>query len=536
MGGGRWSLRHRVEPLADDEARTLFLDIAGTIPPGDPHLAELLHELGGVPLAICLTARRAARRTELAGLWAEWQRVGVDLAQWQGRNPSRLTSVARSIELSLRSPRLPTSGHRLLRILAQVLRPSCRQWPAPSHRLFAILGQLPAGLAPVDQDALLGREAFAAEDGLIAVGLAYHRVGRLDLLPPVRDHARRACLPKGADAVAWCRHFLTLARQQGDRILRGAGGAEALGRLAPEVANLEAALRAAAGMSLRKIAVAAVYATSQLLRASGAGSIAALRVLAWDCRNASDVRGEADCYLYAGVVASDRSDHVEARSLYEQACPLYQQVGDVQGEANCIRCLGDVALGRSDHGEAQVLYEQARLLYREVSDVQGEANCIQCLGDVALRRADHAGARVRYEQARLLYQEVNDVHGEASCIRSLGDIALRHSDYAKARALHEQARPLFQQAGDLLGEANCVLGLSRVAQAEGDAAAARALAAKALALYEHLHATQHVAIAHEDIARVTTGAECAEHVAAARAAWASMDLPDEAARVEREFA
>jgi hypothetical protein len=39
--------------------------------------------------------------------------------------------------------------------------------------LFAVLGQVPAGLAATDRDTLLGDEAFAAEDGLLAVGLAY---------------------------------------------------------------------------------------------------------------------------------------------------------------------------------------------------------------------------------------------------------------------------------------------------------------------------------------------------------------------------
>ncbi len=41
-----------------------------------------------------------------------------------------------------------------------------------------------------------------------------------------------------------------------------------------------------------------------------------------------------------------------ARAAYEQALPLYLQVGDVLGEANCISRLGDIALARSDHDGA----------------------------------------------------------------------------------------------------------------------------------------------------------------------------------------
>ncbi len=553
VGGARWSPRHPVAPLSDPDARALFLEITGAAKSTDPDLPAFLGALGGVPLAICLTARRAARHPTLAGLWGEWGRLGPEVASLTTGTRHRLTSVKHSIALSLGSSRMTPDA----------------------HRLFAILGQCPAGLAPQDREALLGDTAFAAGEALCGTGLAHLRADeRLDLLPPVRDHARRAHPPTDDDASGWCRHFLDRACIEGEKILRD-GGAEALAALTPEVANIDATLRAAPGLGLRRLAVAALNGVSRLLSASGAGSPAALSVLADACRADDDRESEAEClYRYGSVtynrsdhdtaslaqqaaavlyhdlemprdeayciyslgdIALDRSDHEGARARYEEALPLYRRVGDVLGEAYCIYSLGDIALDRSDHEGAGARYEEALPLFRRVGDVLGEANCIKGLGDIALRRSDHEGAGARYEEALPLYRRVGDVLGEANCIKSLGDIALRRSDHEGAGARYEEALPLFRRVGDVVGEANCLLGQGRVAAWLGDKASARSQAEAGLALYQRMHRLDNIAIAHEDLAAVTEGAERAAHVAAAVAAWREMGLEDQAARVERRF-
>jgi tetratricopeptide (TPR) repeat protein len=339
-------------------------------------------------------------------------------------------------------------------------------------------------MAREDRAALLGNDATEAARQLLAIGLAVSADGRLDLLPPVRDAARRLAPATEAETDRWCRHYLGLFTELGPSI-GATGGAEAVARLAPEVANLDAAF-AASLAERRPIAVAAADGLRDLLRITGLGRPAVLHDLAVSCHAASDLAGEARCRFAAGMVAFYRSDHEAARAAYEQALPLYRQVGDVLGEANCIQSLGDIALRRSDHDAARAAYEQALPLYRQVGAVLGEANCIKSLGDIALARSDHDAARAAYEQALPLYRQVGDVLGEANCIQSLGDIALRHSD-------HDAARAAWQQA---------------------------------LTLYTRIPEPYSIGWTHHRLARIATGAQQAAHIAAARQAWTSIDRPD----------
>src|SRR5207344_1979411 len=135
----------------------------------DPHLPLFRSALEGIPLAIELVARRAFGTTSLAELWNQWTKIGSDLAVHPDFDAGRLTSLPHSIELSLKSSRMTETA----------------------HRLFRLLGQLPAGIVAEDRDELLGPEGFRAEEALRRIGLAFLRGHRLDLLSPIRDHAQR---------------------------------------------------------------------------------------------------------------------------------------------------------------------------------------------------------------------------------------------------------------------------------------------------------------------------------------------------------
>ncbi len=501
--GLRWTREITLEPLAADDARALFLDVAHKIPDNDPNLPELLDVLGGVPLAVSLVALRAAARNRVLELWEEWQRVGVALAIRPGVPPSPVSSLDKSCSISLASCRCDDKG----------------------RRLFRLLGQLPAGMARVDRVTLLGDDAFEAESQLLAVGLAFLRGDRLDLLPPVRDFARRHEPPLGPDADLWREHYLSLAREDASKIgfKDGVGIAE---QLVFEQANIEAAIEACIAARDVRAAMEALDGFYRLVVTTGRGSSMVISQLAEACREKADLTAEANCMRRIGNMSLWRSDLTSARVALERALELYRQADDPLGEANCVKGLGDMVLERGELITAENSFKLAMDLYRDVQQSRGRADCLLGLAEVRLAREDFPAAQDALSAALAIYREAGVVLGQANCIKGLGDIDLAHEEYAAARTEYEEARELFCKAGNKRGEAECMMRLGDVALKRLDYANARLAYQDALPLFHLARNGRGIGATNARLATIAIGTEREKFLEEAREAWTSIGRLD----------
>ncbi len=460
--GLHWRDFSMLSPLPLPDARRMFLAVAGTGFAADPHLDALLAGLDGVPLAVELMGYAAQGQPALDGVTERWRQERTGMLQRMGGGRREL-SVAVSVETSI-TTRLMT-GH--------------------GRRLLSLLGVLPDGTARPDLATLLPDGGLAAADVLRQLGLAFDEGDRLRTLAPVREHTAASHPPQPADLDRAVSHYAQLAAIIGKQV-GGSQGSQAAVRLQAETGNIAAMLQKAAALDRIDQLTAAVCGLARYWQLTGLTQTKLLDVAEKAIQAHGTARQQADTWLALGGLAMARSDHDTARARYEQALPLYQQVGAILGQANCIKGLGDIALERSDHDTARARYQQALPLYQQVGDILGEANCIQSLGDIALRRSDHDTARARYQQALPLYQQVGAILGQANCIQSLGNIALERSDHDTARARYQQALPLYQQVGAILGQANCIKGLGNIALERSDHDTARARYQQALPLYQQV--------------------------------------------------
>ncbi len=552
--GVEWAGPVRPRPLDLTFSRELFRRITGQ--PAhldDPRLNALLREMDGVPHAIELLAHQVVDE-DLAELSARWSATHTAMLR---RGAGRENNIDAAYQLAIQSPRMNDAARLLLRVLSFL--------PAglAGEDLSAVTDTID-GVTPLDAAATLKQRALAFRD-------PDHR---LRMLAPLRFHVqdwsrREFAVESETDRAR--RHFLTLAER--GRQVGADGGAAVSARLAAEYPNVVWAIQETSRKDTAE-ALEAVLGLGEFTRFTGMGDTKLLKALSENAgasgiasqarcaerlgdialarsdhgearqrfeealplyRQVGNLLGEAGCIFNLGNIARERSDHREARQRFEEALRLYRQIGYVPGEANCIFCLGDIARARSDHSEVGQRYEEALRLYRQAGSVLGQATCILCLGDIALT-SDHGVARQRYEEALPLFSQVGDVAGEAGCIFGLGDIAEARSDHDEARRRYKDALPLYRQVGSVLGEANCILKLGEIASRLSDNESALSLWRDSLRLYERIPEPYSIGQTHRCLARIAaTPAERDRHVQVAREAWASIDRPDLIKLLDNEF-
>jgi tetratricopeptide (TPR) repeat protein len=465
----QWDVKIPIDTLDDQTSRSLFLEIAGTIRKDDPDLDFFLAWTAGIPLAIKIVAACAAGHATLERLRNDWRRVGrkAIVTPIGGRTRDRDLMVC--IEFSLKLPVLKAAG----------------------RRLFSLLGQLPAGIAKVDEDGLLGKDAAFAPRQLRLAGLLREHENRLDLLPPIREAAltRR---PSDVNTHKWVSYYITVAREQ-SKIIGKDGGAAAVARLAAELPNIGAAMVQLATTQAGRAEAVAVLAggLSEAMRYTRVRTDAMLEILADSCKKDQDWKGEVVC-LIAQANAARASDVERALRCLNLARDRLSSVHDNELSADCLLGFARVAQTQDKRKMAIDYYEKAREQYVRARYEKGEADCLWGLAEIARQQEQYEEALGRYQRGLALYTEVGWVTGVAACLWGLAEIARQQERYEEARSHYEDARKQYTCVGWLAGDAYCDMGLAAISERIGERDQACRLYIEAEAIFRKTAMTQFV--------------------------------------------
>jgi len=170
---------------------------------------------------------------------------------------------------------------------------------------------------------------------------------------------------------------------------------------------------------------------------------------------AGRLKGTAAAWAYYRQARLDitYNRYFDAKRHLETA--ITQDTDESDIKANCIQALGDVHRMLAEYDAARVRYEEALPIYRQIGDRLGEANCMKALGDVHRMLAEYDAARVRYEEALPIYRQIGARYSEATCIRAFGLLYKKTNQPDKAIETLKDAAHRYRNIGVKVWEENC---------------------------------------------------------------------------------
>jgi non-specific serine/threonine protein kinase len=155
-------------------------------------------------------------------------------------------------------------------------------------------------------------------------------------------------------------------------------------------------------------------------------------------------------------VASETGDYSTGTKLYEEALPLYREVGDLLGISDTLKmmCYTEMRAGNFEHIESRM--EEALVISRQSKSQHSIASSLSALGELAVRQGRVERAQSLLKEGLSISQRLGEKWGIAIALGSLGWLALRQSDFSEMRKLLRQSLDIRLDTGDRGGMAWCL--------------------------------------------------------------------------------
>ncbi|MGH2404262.1 MAG: tetratricopeptide repeat protein, partial [bacterium] len=159
-------------------------------------------------------------------------------------------------------------------------------------------------------------------------------------------------------------------------------------------------------------------------------------------------RARAKALYAAGVLAFHQGDYGQAAAMSGESLALYRSLDDNLGVALSLNTLGIVTRNRGDYKKARALLEESLALSRQSGHKWALAEGLNVLGVTARRQGDHGLATKMFTESLALWRELGDKWGLAASLGHLGVVARQKRDYERAKALHGESLALRRELGD----------------------------------------------------------------------------------------
>jgi tetratricopeptide (TPR) repeat protein len=170
-------------------------------------------------------------------------------------------------------------------------------------------------------------------------------------------------------------------------------------------------------------------------------------------RDMGNTRWLAQVLLHLSTARWRSGASAAARSLAEEALPLWETIGDPRGEAAALTAIATAAHNLGDLPETARCYVAALDRYRRLGDERGQAHVLDNFGVVSETLGEFDVAEAQHADAVRLLRKIEHTQGLAHALNNLGSVHQRLGRIDDALAEHTEAHELALSIGDRAVEA-----------------------------------------------------------------------------------
>jgi CHAT domain-containing protein len=196
--------------------------------------------------------------------------------------------------------------------------------------------------------------------------------------------------------------------------------------------------------------------------------------------------GEAATLDNLGRAYSDMGQGQQALDYFNQAVPIYREVGNRGGEALALNDMGPAYADLGQKQKSLDVYNRALATWRELGNRPGEALTLNNIGRFYRDLGQNQTALDYYNQALPIWREVANRSGEALALSDIGRAYADLGQPQKALDYAGQALPIFRETSNRRGEAMTLNNMGRDHSDLGEAKEALDLDLQALAIWREV--------------------------------------------------
>jgi predicted ATPase/class 3 adenylate cyclase len=195
-----------------------------------------------------------------------------------------------------------------------------------------------------------------------------------------------------------------------------------------------------------------------------------------------DGDGASNSATMLGLVALFTGEHAEAEQLFLESLDFEQKQNDRRGVSSILSNLAVNAAARGDFAFAQGYIQESVVIIRELGDKIGLSYALNNLGYLAEVQGDFPAALRAYQECLALSRELNDKVVMGYVLNGMGHVKILQGEWAAAQGFYQESLETSRATGDRRCIAYCLEGLAKVALNLGQATRAVQLFAAGAAL------------------------------------------------------